>query len=82
MPFRTAQEPLGSAISPEGGLFHDPDTFPGTEAFNLYGPDGRRIGRWYAIEGATDPGLIEAFLDFLARRQPQLTLLSSVARAS
>lgn len=84
MPRRPTQKPRQAPISHEGGLFHDPDCFPGTEAFNIYGSDGKRIGRWYAVDGATDTELMEAFLDFLARRDgPRLTLLPpSAPRAS
>lgn len=73
---RTMPRKSHKALPPtEAGLFHDADAFPGTEAFNLYGQNGQRIGRWSAVEGMTDTELIEAFLDFLARREPRLFII-------
>ena len=51
-----------------GGIFRDVDALPGTDVFNVYGMDGRRLGRWEAAQDVTDDGLILAFGEFLERR--------------
>ena len=52
----------------EGGIFRDVDALPGTETFNLYDSDGKRIGCWTAVAGATDDELLVALGELLLRR--------------
>lgn len=78
LPHPPPQTPLGSPISPENGesgVFQDEDALAGTEAFNVYGVDGVRLGRWEAAQGTTDERLLEAFGELLERRQPRLRLI-------
>ena len=68
---RPPQPPLRATIKPvrdSGGIFRDVDALPGTDVFNVYGMDGRRLGRWEAAQDVTDDGLILAFGEFLERR--------------
>lgn len=71
MPRRPSQRPRGATIPHslgEGGIFRDVDALEGTDVFNIYGADGRRIGTWEAGEGSTDEALLSAFGEFLERR--------------
>lgn len=71
MPRKTAQKPGGATIPPylgEGGIFRDVDALEGTDVFNIYGADGKRIGTWEAGEGSTDEALLTAFGEFLERK--------------
>lgn len=72
LPRRPLQNPLGSPISPsigERGVFEDEYALAGTEAHNVYGPDGERLGRWEAVAGVTDDELLDAFEALLERRE-------------
>lgn len=80
MPRKPAQQPPRDTILERSGLFHDADALPGTEAFILYRRNGARLGNWVTAEGETDTQLIEAFLDFLDRKEPQLRLVPSSSR--
>lgn len=55
-----------------GGIFRDVDALEGTDVFNVYGSDGRRLGRWEAAEDVTDEELLEAFGHLLERRHLRL----------
>jgi hypothetical protein len=54
--------------SAQSGVFEDIEALRGTQAFNVYGSDGRRLGRWEAVEGVTDEALLEAFRELLQRQ--------------
>ena len=64
--------PLRATSAPdtgERGVFQDEYALAGTEAHNVYGLDGKRIGRWEAVEGVTDDQLLDAFEELLERRE-------------
>lgn len=52
----------------QSGVFEDIEALRGTQAFNVYGVDGRRLGRWKAVEGVTDEALLDAFRELLQRQ--------------
>lgn len=76
---RRATNPLDEG---ERGVFHDIDALEGTEGFNVYGSNGKRLGRWEAVRGVTDDELLDAFEALLERRGPRLRLTPPSPRAS
>lgn len=75
MPRHPFQQPRRATISPTpapGGIFRDVDALAGTDVFNVYAVDGKRLGRWEAAEDVTDEQLLDAFGDFLERRRLHL----------
>lgn len=63
-------------VAPEDeGVFQDDDALAGTEAFNVYGANGRRLGRWTAAVGVTDEMLLEAFSELLKRKRTRLRII-------
>lgn len=61
----TATEPLPDR---KMGVREDLDALAGTNAFNVYGASGKRLGRWEAQAGVTDPQLLEAFDGLIQRK--------------
>jgi hypothetical protein len=85
MPRLPLQLPRRATITPRvdnGGIFRDVDALEGTDVFNVYGSDGRRLGRWEASEDVTDKELLEAFGELLERRRLRVTPLSRPRPAS
>ncbi len=85
LPRKPAQKPPRGTNPPdegERGVFHDIDALEGTEGFNVYGSNGKRIGRWEAVRGVTDDELLDAFEALLERREPRLRLIPLSPRAS
>lgn len=70
-PPRRATNPHGEG---ERGVFQDIEPLEGTEAFNIYGSNGKRLGRWEAVQGVTDDQLLDAFEEMLVRREPCLSI--------
>ena len=60
--------PVIRAIGQPQGVFQDVDALAGTEAFNIYGRDGARLGRWQSVRGVTDEALLDAFQALLERQ--------------
>lgn len=85
LPRDTPQQPR-RATTPleegERGVFHDIDALEGTEGFNVYGSNGKRLGRWEAVRGVTDDELLDAFEELLERREPRLRLIPPSPRTS
>ena len=58
----------------ESGVFEDEYALAGTQAFNLYGASGKRLGRWEAVAGVTDEEFLDAMEALLARTEPHRPL--------